>query len=73
MNYIDSEEPFSIHIFVRKKFIKHEEMKVGLEEKNVEPYVNENADLNDAFEEASKAGVDLNITNNFLHVFLRLK
>ena len=41
--------------------------------KNVEPYANENADLNDAFEEASKAGVDLNITNNFLHVFLRLK
>ena len=73
MNYIDSEEPFSIQIFVRKKFIKHEEMKVGLEEKNVEPYANENADLNDTFEEASKAGVDLNITNNFLHVFLRLK
>ena len=35
MNSIVSEEPFSIQIFVRKKFIKnkHEEMKVGLEEK----------------------------------------
>ena len=37
MNYIDSEEPFSIQIFVRKKFIKnkHEEMKVGLEEEKL--------------------------------------